>query len=140
MNTRVYHDWLQRLEHALGTRLWATRANVEIAPDHQSRDGTADMLGMAESIEAGDQIQLSQHLAGFRLQKVLALEQFGRVGCVERAYVHICFSPYARPNTTPRIRNTKYTLCAEWTMMPIQVLQKRQLGNAYRKTPLMTDP
>jgi hypothetical protein len=24
-------------------------------------------------------------------------------------------------------------------MMPIQVLRKRQLGNAYRKTPLTTD-
>ena len=46
---------------------------------------------------------------------------------------------YARPNTTPRIKKEKYTLCAEWTMMPIQVLRKRQLGNAYRKTPLMTD-
>lgn len=46
---------------------------------------------------------------------------------------------YARPNTTPRIKKEKYTLCAEWTMMPIQVLRKRQLGNAYRKTPLITD-
>jgi hypothetical protein len=46
---------------------------------------------------------------------------------------------YARPNTTPRIKKEKYTLCAEWTMIPIQVLRKRQLGNAYRKTPLTTD-
>ena len=49
------------------------------------------------------------------------------------------YQAYARPNTTPRIKKEKYTLCAEWTMMPIQVLRKRQLGNAYRKTPLMTD-
>jgi hypothetical protein len=47
---------------------------------------------------------------------------------------------YAKPNTTPKIRKAKYTLCAEWTMTPIQVLRKRQLGNGYRKTPLMTDP
>jgi hypothetical protein len=47
---------------------------------------------------------------------------------------------YAKPNTTPRIRKAKYTLCAEWTMTPIQVLRKRQLGNAYRKIPVMTDP
>ena len=46
---------------------------------------------------------------------------------------------YARPNTIPRIKKEKYTLCAEWTMTPIQVLRKRQLGNAYRKTPLTTD-
>jgi hypothetical protein len=46
---------------------------------------------------------------------------------------------YAKPNTTPRIKKEKYTLCAEWTMMPIQVLRKRQLGNAYRKTPLTRD-
>jgi hypothetical protein len=46
---------------------------------------------------------------------------------------------YARPNMTPRIKKEKYTLCAEWTMMPIQVLRKRQLGNAYRKTLLTTD-
>ena len=46
---------------------------------------------------------------------------------------------YAKPNTTPRIRNAKYTLCAEWTMIPIQVLRKRQLGNAYRKAQLMTE-
>jgi hypothetical protein len=32
---------------------------------------------------------------------------------------------YARPSTTPRIKKEKYTLCAEWTMMPIQVLRKR---------------
>jgi hypothetical protein len=47
---------------------------------------------------------------------------------------------YAKPNTTPRIRKAKYTLWAEWTITPIQVLRKRQLGNVYRKTPLMTDP
>jgi hypothetical protein len=47
---------------------------------------------------------------------------------------------YARPITTPMIKKEKYTLCAEWTMMPIQVLRKRQLGNVYKKTPLMTDP
>jgi hypothetical protein len=80
MNTRVYHDRSQRLEHALGARSWATRANIEIAPDHQPRDRTADVFGVTESIEAGDQIQLSQHLAGLRLEKFLALEQFGRVG------------------------------------------------------------
>jgi hypothetical protein len=49
------------------------------------------------------------------------------------------YQAYARPNTTPRIKKEKYTLCAEWTMMPIQVLRNRQLGNAYRKTPLITD-
>jgi hypothetical protein len=38
---------------------------------------------------------------------------------------------YAKPNTIPSIKKEKYTLCAEWTMMPIQVLRKRQLGNAY---------
>lgn len=48
------------------------------------------MFGVTESIEAGYQIQFSQNLMGLRLEKVLALEQFGRVGCVERAYVHIC--------------------------------------------------
>jgi hypothetical protein len=36
---------------------------------------------------------------------------------------------YARPITTPMIKKEKYTLCPEWTMMPIQVLRKRQLGN-----------
>ena len=42
--------------------------------------------------------------------------------------------------TTPKIRNAKKTLWAEWTMMPIQVLRYRQLGNAYRNIPLTTDP
>jgi hypothetical protein len=47
---------------------------------------------------------------------------------------------YARPSTTPRTRNPKNTLCAEWTMMAIQVLRKRQLGNARTKAPLITFP
>lgn len=37
---------------------------------------------------------------------------------------------YASPSTTPRIRKAKYTLWAEWTMMSIQVLRKRQDGKA----------
>jgi hypothetical protein len=92
MDARVGHDRSQCLEHAVGTRVWAARANVEIAPDHQARDRTADMFGMAESTEVGYQSKVSQHLAGLRLEQVLALEQFGRVGRVERARVHTCAS------------------------------------------------
>jgi hypothetical protein len=51
-----------------------------------------------------------------------------------------CPHVYANPNTIPRIRKARYTLCPEWTMTPIQVLRKRQLGNAYRKAQLMTAP
>ena len=46
---------------------------------------------------------------------------------------------YANPNTIPRIKKPKYTLCAEWTMMPIQVVRKRQLGKPYSRAQLTTD-
>ena len=42
---------------------------------------------------------------------------------------------HARPSTSPRIRNRKYTLCAEWTITDIQVLCKRLAGSAYSSAP-----
>lgn len=38
----------------------------------------------------------------------------------------------------PRIRNPKITFSVEWIMTAIQVLRKRQLGNAKTMTPPMT--
>lgn len=55
--------------------------------------------------------------------------------------VHLAeIKTYANPNTSPSIRNKKNTLCPEWTMIPIQVLLKRLLGNEYKNTPLIILP
>ena len=48
--------------------------------------------------------------------------------------------PYrARPSTSPRIRNRKYTDCPEWVMIDIQVLLKDLAGSAYSSAPVPTD-
>ncbi len=48
---------------------------------------------------------------------------------VKRGWTEAHLRAYAKPNMTPSIRNAKNTFSAEWTMTPIQVLRKRQVGN-----------